>query len=73
VSLNPTIARCITALRERGYDIRSERHGDGWRYVLAGKCTSGNDRAYRTLRNVRIWVITEADRSSGTILLPSEY
>ncbi|MGA2620196.1 MAG: hypothetical protein ABSF26_21465 [Thermoguttaceae bacterium] len=29
--------------------------------------------AYRTLRNVRIWVITEADRSSTCCLLPSEY
>ncbi len=28
---------------------------------------------YRTLRNVRIWVITEADRSSTCILLPEEY
>jgi hypothetical protein len=29
--------------------------------------------AYRTSRDVRIWVITEADRSATTILLPSEY
>jgi hypothetical protein len=34
--------------------------------------------AYRTLKNVRLWVITEAvgddgRRSSSTILLPSEY
>jgi hypothetical protein len=29
--------------------------------------------AYRTLRNVRIWVITEADRSSTCTLLPEEY
>ena len=29
--------------------------------------------AYRTLRNVRIWVITESDRSSTCILLPEEY
>ncbi len=29
--------------------------------------------AYRTLRNVRIWIITEADRSSSCVLLPSEY
>ena len=29
--------------------------------------------AYRTLRNVRIWIITEADRSSTCILLPEEY
>ena len=29
--------------------------------------------AYRTKKNVRIWVITEADRSSTCILLPEEY
>lgn len=29
--------------------------------------------AYRTLQDVKIWVITEADRSSTTILLPDEY
>ena len=29
--------------------------------------------AYRTLRGVKIWVITEADRSSTCCLLPSEY
>jgi hypothetical protein len=28
---------------------------------------------YRTAKNVRLWVITEADRSSTTILLPEEY
>ena len=30
----PTISRCVTALRERGHDIRAEKHGNGWRYVL---------------------------------------
>lgn len=29
--------------------------------------------AYRTLQNDRLWIITEADRSSTTILLPEEY
>jgi hypothetical protein len=29
--------------------------------------------AYRTLRNARIWIITEADRSSTCVLLPEEY
>jgi hypothetical protein len=29
--------------------------------------------AYRTARDVRLWVITEADRSVTTILLPEEY
>lgn len=28
---------------------------------------------YKTSKGVKIWVITEADRSSTTILLPSEY
>jgi hypothetical protein len=29
--------------------------------------------AYRTLRDQKIWIITEADRSQTTILLPEEY
>jgi len=29
--------------------------------------------AYRTAKGQKIWVITEADRSATTILLPSEY
>jgi hypothetical protein len=29
--------------------------------------------AFKTAQDVKLWVITEADRSSTTILLPSEY
>lgn len=29
--------------------------------------------AYRTLKGEKIWIITEADRSSTCILLPDEY
>jgi hypothetical protein len=29
--------------------------------------------AYKTLRGVKLWIITEADRSLTTILLPGEY
>ena len=29
--------------------------------------------AYRTVKGQKIWIITEADRSTTTILLPSEY
>ena len=29
--------------------------------------------AYLTARGVKLWVITEADRSATTVLLPSEY
>ncbi len=28
---------------------------------------------YRTLRGVKFWIITEADRTSTTVLLPHEY
>lgn len=30
----PTVSRDVTALRQRGHDIRSERDENGWRYVL---------------------------------------
>lgn len=30
----PTASRCIDALRERGYEIRSVRDRSGWRYEL---------------------------------------
>lgn len=30
----PTVSRCVQALRERGHDIRAEKDGNGWRYVL---------------------------------------
>jgi predicted DNA-binding transcriptional regulator YafY len=33
----PTISRCVTALRERGHDIRAEKHSNGWSYVLPAK------------------------------------
>ncbi len=29
--------------------------------------------AYRTARGTKLWIITEADRSATTILLPEEY
>lgn len=29
--------------------------------------------AYRTRKGVKLWVITEADRSATTLLLPEEY
>lgn len=31
----PTVSRDVTALRERGHDIRAERGSEGWRYYLA--------------------------------------
>ncbi len=68
---------------EQGATMFLSRHVNGdW-----GECdqedSAANDRAlkdgsrifsvYRTSKGVKIWVITEADRSSTCILLPSEY
>lgn len=33
----PTVSRYVTALRERGYDIKAERRAKEWRYVLVSK------------------------------------
>lgn len=33
----PTVSRDVTALRQRGHDIRSERSIVGWHYVLLAK------------------------------------
>lgn len=30
----PTVSRYVTALRERGHDIRAERKSSSWRFVL---------------------------------------
>jgi len=33
----PTVSRYVTALRQRGHDIRSQRTEDGWSFVLEQK------------------------------------
>jgi len=43
--------------------LNDEAVGDGGRILSA----------YRTAKGVRIWIITEADRSATTVLLPDEY
>jgi biotin operon repressor len=30
----PTVSRYVTALRERGHDIKAKRDGEIWRYVV---------------------------------------
>ena len=40
----PTISRCVTALRERGHDIRAERREGCWRYIIAGKTLKPRQR-----------------------------
>ena len=45
----PTISRCVTALRERGHDIRAEKHGNGCATSLCDR------RRPQTERNQGKW------------------
>lgn len=49
----PTVSRDVTALRERGHDIRSERRGGGWRYVLVHNPRSSRPSVKEALAEVR--------------------
>jgi hypothetical protein len=42
----PTISRAVTALRERGHDIRAEKQANGWRYVLM-RAQAASRKEYR--------------------------
>ena len=74
----------LEAVRENGVDVLAlvHRHASGdWGAVCTGDAQA-NDHAlahgarvlsaYETAAG-RLWVITEADRSATTVLLPSEY
>jgi biotin operon repressor len=44
----PTVSRCIEALRTRGHEIRSEKRGTHWCYLLArspNRQTADSNRA----------------------------
>ena len=71
----------VTTQTERNIAFSRHAHGD-WGDVV-GEDWRSNDLAlqtgerlisvYHTLSGVKFWIITEADRSATTILLPHEY
>ena len=75
----------LEALADSGQtpDFFLEKHVQGdWGEVcsedkrLNDEALINGDRllsAYRTLKNIRLWLITEADRSSSCLLKPEEY
>lgn len=85
--LGQTVATpgAIDALTEAGQGPMEflERHQSGDWGDVCKEDREENDRSvtegfrilssYRTSNGVKLWVITEADRSVTTILLPSEY
>jgi predicted DNA-binding transcriptional regulator YafY len=50
----PTVSRDVTALRDRGHNIRSERTVEAWRYVLAGKPSNISRSQNSRLREARL-------------------
>ena len=75
----------LAALQDAGQDASFfiDQHVVGnWGTVDQGDWKLNNEAllvgerllsAYVTLKNVRIWIISEADRSSTCVLLPEEY
>ena len=55
--------------RNWGEVCQADKYLNDWALANGERVLS----AYRTNADVRIWVITEADRSSTCILLPEEY
>lgn len=49
----PTVSRDVTALRERGHEIRAERASGGWRYYLAPKRRNSDHSATNGLAESR--------------------
>ena len=40
----PTVARCLTALRKRGYSIRAVKDQEGWSYRLSSEQISSHPK-----------------------------
>jgi len=49
----PTVSRAVTALRERGHDIRAEKGAKGWRYVLVPANSTDRKRTGSVLAGAR--------------------
>jgi hypothetical protein len=75
----------LAALRDSGHDATDflQRHAKGDWGDIEGCDVKSNEiglregdrivSSYQTRRGETIWIITEADRSSTCLLLPSEY
>ena len=48
-----TVSRAVTALRERGHDIRAEKGAKGWRYVLVQAKSTDRKRISSALAGAR--------------------
>lgn len=64
----------ISALRRHALGDWSEMEiGDQYANTLATHTDARVFSAYTSVKGVKFWIITEADRSRTTVILPSEY
>ena len=85
VPLGQTLATpgVLRATTQTERNVAFGRHSRGDWGDVVGEDWQANDRAlqiggrllsvYHTLSGTKFWIITEADRSATTVLLPSEY
>ena len=78
----PAALDAVSAAGQHPLDFLARHASCDWGEVSAGdsdlndQATLDGSRilsAYRTSKGVRLWVVTERDRSATTLLLPSEY
>ena len=50
----PTVSRDVTALRQRGHGIRSQRSDEGWHYVLDGQTSNTMRTMNSKLKEARL-------------------
>ena len=85
VPLGRTLATpgVLEATTQAERNIAFNRHSRGDWGDVVGEDWTANDQAlqngerlisvYHTLSGIKFWIITEADRSATTVLLPREY
>lgn len=82
VVATPGAVEALEQARQNAIEFLERHQGGDWGIVpeedkvANSLAVKGNSRilsAYRLTTNVKIWVITEADRSVTTLLLPEEY
>ena len=78
----PEALRVITEAGQEPFEFLSRHQVGDWGDVCEEDCKENEFSltrrlrlfsVYHTAKDVKIWIITEADRSITTILLPEEY